>query len=229
MKINNKHLIFVLSILFLTIRFSCAADEQGGSMKTAGDNITLPAPQLKGAVSLEESIQARRSKRSFSDRDLSLEQVSQLLWSCQGITHERRGYRAAPSAGALYPLEVYVVKKDGFFSYMPKGHKLKLISSEDLRAQLAGVAYGQRFIQQAPLNIVICAVYSRVTSRYGNRGVRYTDMEVGHAGQNVQLEAVALGLGSCCVGAFGSEAVAKLLKLPPDQEPLYIIPVGYTK
>lgn len=198
-------------------------------MQVTKDVIQLPPPKLKSDVSLEEAIAKRRSRRSFSQRDLNLEQVSQILWACQGITDEKRGLRAVPSAGALYPLEVYVVKKDGLFHYMPSGHALKLISGEDLRQRLSDASWGQGFVKEVPLDIIICAVYSRITSKYGDRGVKYTDMEAGHAGQNVQLEAVALGLGSCMVGAFDPKEVAALLNLPKDEEPLYVIPVGYMK
>jgi len=199
-------------------------------MRTATkDTIKLPPPRLKGSISLEEAIRARRSRRSFSEKALTQEQISQLLWSCQGITDQRSGFRAVPSAGALYPLEVYALTKDGLFHYIPEGHMLQAASSEDMRGALCDAAWGQGLVRQAALDIVICAVYSRIASRYGERGVRYTDMEAGHAGQNVSLQAAALGLGSCMVGAFDPKEVAKLLGLPKDEEPLYIIPVGYPK
>jgi SagB-type dehydrogenase family enzyme len=236
---NKKNSIFIFVIWILL--FIChldfgichslfAADEKGGAMKDKKDvMIELPAPQLKTNVSLEEAIYRRRSKRNFAKKDLTLQQVSQILWAAQGITEGKRALRSVPSAGALYPLEIYVVKKDGLFHYIPEGHKLKLISGEDMRDSLADAAWGQGFVREASVDVVICAVYSRVTSRYGERGVRYTDMEAGHAGQNIQLEAVSLGLGSCLVGAFDSKGVSALLNLPQDQEPLYIIPVGYVK
>jgi len=188
--------------------------------------IALPKPLLEGKISLEETIQKRRSVRSYSDKDLTIEQISQLLWSAQGITGKGR-FRAAPSAGALYPLEIYVVKKDGFFQYRPQGHRLKVISDRDLRKDLANAAWGQEFIAEAPVNIVITAVYERVTSSYGKRGIKYTDIEVGHAAENIHLQAVALGLDSVPVGAFSDDEVTKLLGLSKDETPIYIIPVGY--
>lgn len=191
--------------------------------------IDLPIPETKGAMPLEESISKRRSKRSYSDRELTLQQIGQLLWSAQGITDERKGLRAAPSAGALYPLEVYLVKSDGLYHYIAEGHRLELIKKEDAREGLVKAAWGQRFIAEAPVTIVICAVYSRVTSRYGLRGNRYVDIEVGHAAQNVHLQAVALGLGSVPVGAYSDDEVSRALELPADHVPLYMIPVGYTK
>lgn len=191
--------------------------------------INLPKAKSTGTMSLEESISKRRSKRGYSSKELTLEQISQLLWSAQGITDSKRGYRAAPSAGALYPLEIYLVTKDGLYHYTPEGHKLELVKSEDLRPGLTKAAWGQRFITEAPISIVICAVYARVSSRYGFRGNRYVEIEVGHAAENIHLQAVALGLGSVPVGAYGDDAVSTLLELPKNEEPLYIIPVGYTK
>jgi len=191
--------------------------------------ISLPEPKLKRTMSLEEAIQRRRSKRSYISQELTLEEISQLLWSVQGITDERRGFRAAPSAGALYPLEIYLVKADGLYRYIPDGHRIKRLSEKDLRRPLAQAALWQGFVAQAPIDIVICAVYERVTSKYGKRGVRYTDIEVGHAAQNLHLQAIVLGLGSVPIGAFDDDAVKKVLSLPKDHQPLYIIPVGHVK
>ena len=192
--------------------------------------INLPEPKAKGNVSVEEAIGKRRSVRSYASRDISIEDVSQLLWACQGITDKARGdKRAAPSAGALYPLEIYLVKSDGIFHYIPKNHSLEAVSSKDSRDELAAAAYGQGFVSEAAVDIVICAVYERVTSKYGERGVRYTDMEAGHAAQNVFLQAVSLGLDSVPVGAFSDNEVAKVLQLPKNVKPLYILPVGYKK
>lgn len=189
----------------------------------------LPKPKTKGTVSAEETIEKRRSVRSYGTREVSFDDISQLLWACQGITDASRGLRAAPSAGALYPLEVYLVKKDGIFHYRPEGHDLEKVSGKDVRVDLAAAAYGQRYIADAPISIVISAVYERVMSKYGERGIRYTDMEAGHAAQNVFLQAVALGLDSAPVGAFSDQAVGAILDLPKDVKPLYILPVGYRR
>lgn len=193
--------------------------------------IQLPKPLTKGKISLEEAILKRRSQRRFSQKDLNLEQISQLLWSGQGITGQRGGFsfRAVPSAGALYPMEIYVLTRDGLFHYLPEGHNLEILGNKDLRKALAGSALGQDAISQAPLDIIICSVYSRVTSKYGQRGIRYAHIEAGHLAQNIHLQAVALGLGSVPIGAFSDEEVKKILLLPEDHEPLYIIPVGYSE
>ena len=191
--------------------------------------IQLPKPLNKGNVSFEEVIFRRRSQRSFEQKDLSLQQISQLLWAGQGITAKEgfHGLRAAPSAGALYPIEIYLLAKNGLFRYLPNGHKLESLGEQDLRGALADSSSGQVAISQAPVNIVVCAVYSRLTSKYGQRGIRYAHIEVGHIAQNIHLQAVALGLGSVPIGAFNDGEVKKILSLPVDQEPLYIIPVGY--
>jgi SagB-type dehydrogenase family enzyme len=211
-------LFSVLILCFVTVPV------HGDNMKE--DTIALPVPDIKGSVVVEAAISKRRSVRGFSSRDLTLSQISQLLWAVQGIT-DKKGYRSAPSAGALYPLEVYLVKKDGLYKYIPDGHKIKRILSKDLRGPLQSAAFFQSSVKAAAVDIVICAVYERVTSRYGNRGIRYTDIEVGHAAQNVHLQAVALGLDSVPIGAFNDNAVSKLLQLPDNEIPLYIIPVGY--
>jgi SagB-type dehydrogenase family enzyme len=192
-------------------------------------DIMLPKPRVKGAVSVEEAIGKRRSVRDYSARGISAEDLSQLLWACQGVTDKANGLRAAPSAGALYPLEVYVVKADGVFRYLPGTHALRKISDKDVRRELADSSRGQRFFSDVPVDIVITAVYGRTTSRYGDRGVRYAMMEAGHAAQNVFIQAVGIGLDSVAVGAFDDGAVSGILGLPKDEEPLYILPIGYRR
>mgnify|MGYP005834836127 CR=1 FL=1 len=189
--------------------------------------IDLLEPQFTN-VSLEQCIQKRRSIRNFENKELSLQQISNLLWSAQGITDSIRKFRAVPSAGATYPLEIFVAKKDGLFRYIPEGHKLKKEMGEDLRKDIARAALNQMFIADAGVVIVITAVLQRTAWRYGERAYRYLNNEVGHCAQNIHLEAVALGLGSVPVGAFDDEKIKKLLKLKKE-EPLYIIPVGYIK
>jgi SagB-type dehydrogenase family enzyme len=178
-------------------------------------------------MSVEEAMARRRSIRQFARRELTLEQVGQLAWAAQGITEPARGLRTAPSAGATYPMEIYLVKRDGVFHYLPKGHKLERVSAEDKRAALAQAALGQSSVQEAAVDVVIAAVYERTRQRYGDRAERYVHIEAGHIGQNLHLQAVALGLGSVSVGAFDDAAVSKTLGLPSEQAPLYIIPIGY--
>lgn len=193
--------------------------------------IRLPEPNTKGDISLEEAISNRRSIRRFADKGLTWEKISQILWSAQGITARLKGQglRSCPSAGALYPMEIYLLSRDGQFLYQPEKHSAVMLGDKDLRSDLAAASLGQRAIAEAAAVFVICAVYERVTNKYGQRGIRYVDMEAGHIAQNLQLQAVTLGLASVPVGAFNDNGVKLLLGLPGEQVPLYIIPVGYAK
>jgi SagB-type dehydrogenase family enzyme len=194
-------------------------------------DVILPPPRHKSDVSLEETLLRVKSVRRYSGRALTLSQLSQLLWAAQGIKNAA-GKRTAPSAGATYPLEVYAVVgsiegiASGIYKYDPFRHGLAKGRDSDFRQGLSSAASDQRFIARAPLDIVIAAVYQRTTGYYGQRGVRYVDMEAGHAAQNVCLQAVALGLGAVVVGAFDDDEVAAVLELPDSEMPLYIIPVG---
>lgn len=191
--------------------------------------IRLPAPKEKGTVSLEEAVKKRRSERNLSGRELTIGQIGQLLWASQGITDRDRNFRSSPSAGATYPLEIYIVKKDGLFHYVPQSHSLERLDDKDLREGLSLACYGQGFIKSAAIDIVICAEFDRTMNYYGDRGEHYVYIEVGHAAQNIHLEAVAEGLGSVPVGAFSDDKVKEVLSLPRNLVPLYIIPVGYIK
>lgn len=193
---------------------------------TAAETMDLPAPRTTSDVSLEEALASRRSVREFTDELLTLEEISQLLWAAQGITADWGG-RTAPSAGALYPLEVYVATPDGLYHYVPQGHRAEVVSSRDLREALAGAALGQTAVSDAPAVFVVAAVYARTAGKYGDRAERYVKLEAGHVGQNILLQAVALGLGAVPMGAFLDDRVRRVLNLPAEQEPLYLIPVGH--
>ncbi len=208
----------------------------GTSEVTERGYVILPYPKFRvGNLSVEEAIAFRRSIREYTPETLTLTQLSQLLWATQGITEVRYGFRAAPSAGATYPLEVYVVIREGgveglpagIYKYLPHPHVLKVVKLGDFSEELYEACLRQEWVLDAPINIVITAVYERTTSRYGERGIRYVHMEVGHAGQNVYLEATNLGLGAVVIGAFYDEAVANILSAPKEEAPLYVIPVGY--
>jgi len=188
--------------------------------------ITLPEPNKSGSMPLEQAIAVRRSRRYFLPKSLTLEQIGQLAWAAQG-QDEGSKYRTTPSAGATYPLELFVVSEQGLSRYLPAKHSLEKLIDKDLRAVLASAAWGQEFVQAAPLTLVFAAEFSRTTGRYGKRGIRYVYMEAGHAAQNVHLQAEALGLGSVAVGAFDDAAVSKVLSLPRNIEPLYMVAVGY--
>ena len=203
-------------------------DQQGGFMQ-------LPRPVFDGAVSVERAIKERRTVRAFRPDPLNMAQLSQLLWAAQGITDERKGFRAAPSGGALYPLDVYAVVGergveglgDGIYRYRPASHSLEIISTGDRRREVAGAALSQMWVATAPVVFVITVEYIRITQKYGERGIRYSHIEVGHVGQNIFLQAGALGLGAGIVGAFRDAPVAEAIKAPKGHEPLIIIPVGY--
>lgn len=193
-----------------------------------GTIITLVKPNKNGSTSLEHVVAARRSRRDFSPQLLTFEHIGQLAWAAQG-QNTRNKYRTVPSAGATYPLELFVVIDQGLFRYLTAEHSLEKLSDRDLRAQLASASWGQEFIAVAPLTMVFAAQFTRTTRRYGQRGVRYVYMEAGHAAQNVHLQAESLGLGSVAVGAFDDASVSKVLSLPDYLEPLYLVVVGYSR
>jgi SagB-type dehydrogenase family enzyme len=198
---------------------------------TSPFTLRLPQPEFTGEVPVEQALLLRRSERAFSQRALSQAELSQLLWAAQGVTSPR-GYRTAPSAGALYPLEIIAVVglsaelAPGVYRYRSAEHALVQTAAGDRREELCRAALNQRFVARAPAVVVIAAVYARACAVYGERGVRYTDMEAGHAAQNLSLQAVALGLGSVMVGAFTDTEVRRVALLAPEEEPLYLIPVG---
>ena len=197
-------------------------------------SIPLPPPIPKGGMSLREAISRRRSIRHFTREPISQSQLSQILWAAQGITDVRSGDRAIPSAGATYPLEIFVVVgrdsvegiSGGIYHYNPESHSLTAHRQGDLRQELAGAALEQECLYQAPIDIVICAEYERTMLGYDARGERYVHIEVGHAGQNIYLQATALGLATVAIGAFHDEQVREILQLDEGIKPLYIMPVG---
>lgn len=203
----------------------------GTAMAEAARTIELLKPKLSGDISLEQLLQKRRSVREYRPESLVLTELSQLLWAAQGIT-DRRGYRTAPSAGALYPLELYVVSGDirslprGIYQYSVKKHELRPVLQQDVRKALARAALHQSCVRDAAMVVVIAAVYDRTTSKYGRRGRRYVFMEAGHVAQNLYLQAEALGLGTVTVGAFDDNRVAAVLNLPENVAPLMLMPFG---
>ncbi|MFQ6040373.1 MAG: SagB family peptide dehydrogenase [Candidatus Poribacteria bacterium] len=199
--------------------------------KITESKFTLPDPVLKGKLSLEEVIFSRRSRRKFSSKPITLEQLSQLLWAAQGITSEEQGIklRSAPSAGALYPMDIYAVLPTGVYRYQPRIHGLERITKDDRRISLAIAALAQEFIAAASVNIVITAEYERSMIKYERRGVRYSIIEAGNISQNIYLQAEALRLSTVAVGAFDDGQVQKALNLPKRHRPLLIMPVGYPR
>lgn len=230
----------VFSVTVVAGGDAVSAQEQGGRL------IALQSPRSDGAMSVERAIGERRSVRAFAAEPLAGGDVAQLLWAAQGITEavsERPanwpaewqwmgGLRTAPSAGALYPLELYVVVGDvdglsaGLYRYVPQQHALQPLAEGDLRVPLSNAALRQAAVARAPVVLVITAVYQRTAVKYGERATRYAQIEVGAVAQNVYLQAEALGLGTVLMGAFDDAAVQATLRLPADHEPLAIMPVG---
>ncbi len=214
--------------LLLLVLVGCPRTSRPQAAKiTPPQEIKLPPPRLKSDVSLEETLANRRSIRSYLKKDLSLKEISHLLWACQGITEPSFGGRTAPSAGALYPLEVYLVNSEGVYHYLPQRHALEEVKEEDVRKELAAAALNQQPPAEAPVSFVITGVYERTARKYGARAERYVRLDAGHACQNLLLQAVALNLGAVPIGAFYDEEVQKVLSIPSNHKPLYIIPVGY--
>lgn len=229
--------LFLIAIVSIAVVFQISdillkeKEKDNNKMMKNQDLIKLPEPMYESDTCVEEAILGRRSIRSYRDEALSLGEISQILWAAQGIT-EKQGYkRAAPSAGATYPLEIYVVVgklegiAPGIYHYIPREHSLKRILSGDYRKELADAALGQSFVEEAPINLVFTAIYERTTSRYGDRGIKYVYMEAGHAAQNVYLQCQSLSLGTVVIGAFDDNKIKEILNLKKE-EPLYVMSVG---
>ncbi|MEM4919146.1 MAG: SagB/ThcOx family dehydrogenase [Thermofilaceae archaeon] len=212
-----------------------------GEAVVVGEEVLLPLPRVKTEMRVEEALLHRKSIREWRDEPLDVEDLALLLWAAQGVT-EHAGWdwyrRTAPSAGATYPLEVYVVIGEkgvrsgsgyleaGVYRYNPFRHSLTLVRRGDARRELWEASWRQDWVRDAPVSIVICAVYERTTSRYGERGVRYVILEAGHVGQNIYLMATALNLGTVAIGAFDDAAVARAISARAGEAPLYVYPVG---
>jgi SagB-type dehydrogenase family enzyme len=203
--------------------------------------IKLPHPRTSGVQSLEELLMNRRTRRDFRKSSLSTSEISQILWAAYGLKkpgrekpHTGKAVRTCPSAGALFPLEIYLIAGDisdipsGFYHFISDEHSLELIHDKDLREDLYKTAYPREMIRAAPASLVYIAIESRVLERYGERGrQRYIPMDIGHSAQNVYLQAEALGLGTCAIGAFDDKGLTQVLDLPAEEIPMYIMPVGY--
>ena len=232
-------LYIIISICIAMVVLFCATkmikSESGlesGMFSLQSNIIELPEPRLESSISVEQALLNRRSVRSYKKQPLTIAEVGQLLWAAQGITEKSRGFRTAPSAGATFPFEVYLVAGDvtglpaGIYQYDYQHHRLMLRREGDFRAKLSESALGQTSITNGAISIVLASIYERTTQRYGDRGIRYVYIEAGHIAQNVFLQAIALGLGSFPIGAFNDNNVQKMLRIPQNEIPLYILPVG---
>jgi len=227
---KNFMLMFSISALALFMLLC-------GQISMAAE-IALPSPSYKGTVSVEEALKARRTHRSFQSRPLTLKQFSQILWGAYGVSAQKYGsfLKTAPSAGALYPLDIYGVVGQGgvetltpgIYHFRPENHALELVIQGDLRAEVARQSLQQMWMAKAPLMLVITGEYNRSSIKYGPRGVTYTHIEAGHVGQNIFLQAEAIGLKAGIVGAFNNQQIIRAMGLSTSHDPLLIMPVGYS-
>jgi SagB-type dehydrogenase family enzyme len=223
---------FLAGMMMMLASFQAPGGERYPGQAPA---IDLPDPQRTGSMSVEQALQQRRSVRSYAPEPLSLQEISQLLWAAQGLTAPARGFRTTPSAGATFPLEIDLLVtgvdrlEDGVYRYRVQDHALERRIAEDLRRDLHAAAHRQSAILDAPVVMVISGVVSRTVRRYGGRAQRYMHMEAGHAAQNVYLQGTALGIGTVVVGAFVDDRVADVLRLSPNEQPLYLMPLGWMR
>lgn len=188
--------------------------------------LALPPPHTSGGVALDDALARRRSRRALGGAALTDAELGQLLWAAQGVTDREQGLRAAPSAGALYPLVVYVVTGAGVQRYEPATHGLRFVARVDRRDALSKAAHGQAVVGGAPASLVVVGIVARTRAKYGARAERFVTLEAGHAVQNVLLEATALGLGAVPIGAFDDDAVRAVVEESADALPLYVVPLG---
>ena len=222
--------LFILDapVLFLVAEGRAAAGEVQKKGRFTGQKvIQLPAPSQTGSISVEEAISKRRSIRQFADKPLDYVKIGQLAWAGQGITDKERNLRAAPSAGAVYPIELYLVTAEGSFVYRPDSHSLEQVSQSDLRKKLSAAAQEQGAVADASCDIVIAGSIRKLAAQYGKNAEKFMLLEAGHIAENIQLQAVTLGLGSVPVGAFDVKSVDKVCELRGDLEPLLIVCVGF--
>jgi len=220
-----KRLTIFRGPLVITLAcFTVLCMGQRRSRVTRGKIIQLTEPRLTGSVSFEEALARRRSVRQFVSQPLSSSQISQLAWAGQGITEPQRGLRTAPSAGALYPIELYFATPEGVSVYQPQGHSLRQVLDQDVRGALAATSMQGSV---AGCDIIVAGSVRKLTAQFRKDARKYMLLEAGHVAQNIQLQAVCLGLGSVTVGGFDISGVRKICRLPRELEPIYIICVGY--
>jgi SagB-type dehydrogenase family enzyme len=233
-------LLIILIIVFIAVVSAFYLSEPKKTVYTTRNVIsitTLPSPQLTGNISVEEAIQNRRSIRKFSNESISINNVSQILWAAQGITDNQSSLRAAPSAGQVYPLEIYLITgsegvsglDEGVYHYVPSNNTLEKIINGDLRADLSSIANGQPWVKQAPINILITGNYMKMINKYNDKELctRFVDLEAGHVGENIYLQSETMGLVTVSLGSFNETQLIQLIQLPGNETPIYIFPVGH--
>lgn len=224
--------VLILAILFIVLLHLYNDKNKGREVLMQANEYRLSEPVKKGDISLEEAISSRRSVRAYREEKIREKDISQLLWAAQGITDETTGFRTAPSAGALYPLEIYVAVsmvdgiEAGLYKYNPSSHSLIFKKKGDIREDIYNVSLRQDSIKNAAAVIIYCAVFEKTAYRYGDRAAQYVYIETGHSAQNVYLQAAALNLGTVAIGAFDNDGIKKALDLPLQEEPVYLMPIG---
>lgn len=242
--VKTRYVLLLFSLILLNT--GCMQRDKSTDKKSALTKIDstqlmygLPSPRTVGSVSLEETLLNRRSRRSYTNEPITSDDLSQILWAAYGISKPMPnprlsgGFKTAPSAGATYPLEIYALVgnvKDiepGVYKYIPDGHKIIRVIDRDVKPELCSAALNQEMIKDAPACLLYSAIYSRATRVYGNRGRdRYVCIDLGHSAENVYLQAEALHLGTCAIGAFNDNEVRKVMQIPEEEELLYIMPIG---
>lgn len=186
----------------------------------------LPKVLEKGAISLEELLWKRQSVRAFSNQVPSWEQIGQMLWAAQGVNRPNEKKRTAPSAGATYPLEMYVTIPDGVYRYLPNEHAVVQTKKGNPWEELSKAGFKPASVYQSPCVFVIGAEFERTSKRFGDEATRYVHLEGGHAAQNLLLQAEALGLSTVPIGVALNRQVCDLLGIPKEQKPIYVIATG---
>jgi len=189
--------------------------------------IQLTDPNLTGTLSFEEALTRRRSVRQFSTQPLRRSQIGQLAWAGQGVTDAERGLRTAPSAESLYPMELFIATNEGLFTYRPAEHSLQQTMEQDVRSELARATLTPDPVAAAPCSIIVAGSSRKISARVGSRAKTFVAMEAGHIAQNIQLQAVCMGLGAVPIGGLDMTAVRKICRMSRELDPLYVICVGH--
>lgn len=190
--------------------------------------VKLPEPNKETCLS--QLLLKRKSVRKFKKEPLRLSELSQVLWASYGLINKRR--HVVPSAGATYPVEIYLVVRDveglkpGIYKYNNQEHLVQLVKEGDYSRDLARACLDQLWVKEAPVNIILVALHEKTTSWYGERGFRYIHNEAGHIGQNIYLMATEMNLGTVAIGAFNDSEVLKIIGLDAKYIALYVFPVG---
>jgi len=230
-------LLLTFLVVYLVSTTSLKPVQRENQSRIVLGTFELPPATVTSNMSVDQAIKSRRSVRTYSTTSLTLQDVSQLLWASQGITDSERNYRTAPSAGHVFPMEIYLVTGNnsvqglgaGIYHYNPFNNTLEKIAEGDQRYNLSQAAHQQKWVETAPISLVITGNYQKMKEKYPDERIstRFVDIEAGHIGENIYLEAVAHGMGTVAIGSFYDDQMINLLKLPSTETPIYIYPVGY--